>query len=51
MADSSDTPGNRATGRQLQVETHGLDVIADAERKGSPRTLFWPWFGANFPPR
>ncbi|MFI6559301.1 purine-cytosine permease family protein [Streptomyces sp. NPDC050534] len=47
MAQSPDTPGNRATGRQLQVETHGLDVIADAERKGSPRTLFWPWFGAN----
>ncbi|MFE7167876.1 purine-cytosine permease family protein [Streptomyces sp. NPDC057616] len=47
MAESSDTPDNRATGRQLQVETHGLDVIADAERKGSPRTLFWPWFGAN----
>ncbi|MFF9160818.1 purine-cytosine permease family protein [Streptomyces longwoodensis] len=33
--------------RALQVETHGLDVIAEAERKGSPRTLFWPWFGAN----
>lgn len=33
--------------RQLQVETHGLDVIGDAERKGTPRTLFWPWFGAN----
>ncbi|MFG2788279.1 purine-cytosine permease family protein [Streptomyces sp. NPDC048419] len=47
MAESPDTPGNRTTGRRLQVETHGLDVIADAERKGSPRTLFWPWFGAN----
>jgi nucleobase:cation symporter-1, NCS1 family len=34
-------------GRRLQVESHGLDVIGDAERKGSPRTLFWPWFGAN----
>ncbi|WP_419155741.1 cytosine permease [Streptomyces longwoodensis] len=33
--------------RALQVETHGLDVIAESERKGSPRTLFWPWFGAN----
>ncbi|MEU0005664.1 cytosine permease [Streptomyces sp. NPDC006314] len=31
----------------MQVETHGLDVIGDAERKGTPRTLFWPWFGAN----
>ncbi|NUR04178.1 MAG: allantoin permease [Streptomyces sp.] len=47
MADSPDTPDNRAAGRQLQVETHGLDVIADAERRGTPRTLFWPWFGAN----
>lgn len=31
----------------MQVETHGLDVIGDGERKGTPRTLFWPWFGAN----
>ncbi|MGW0834132.1 purine-cytosine permease family protein [Streptomyces prunicolor] len=43
MADSSQT----SQSRQLQVETHGLDVIGDAERKGTPRTLFWPWFGAN----
>lgn len=35
------------SGRQIQVETNGLDVISDAERKGSPRQLFWPWFGAN----
>jgi purine-cytosine permease-like protein len=47
MAQSPDIPGRATTGRQLQVETHGLDVIADAERKGTPRTLFWPWFGAN----
>ncbi|MEU5343286.1 cytosine permease [Streptomyces sp. NPDC020766] len=39
----TDSPGSR----QLQVEAHGLDVIGDAERKGTPRTLFWPWFGAN----
>ncbi|MFI6275176.1 purine-cytosine permease family protein [Streptomyces sp. NPDC050988] len=39
----TDSPGSR----QLQVEVHGLDVIGDAERKGTPRTLFWPWFGAN----
>nr|WSY57030.1 cytosine permease [Streptomyces sp. NBC_00886] len=42
MADSQ-----ASQSRQLQVETHGLDVIGDAERKGTPRTLFWPWFGAN----
>ncbi|MFF1873021.1 purine-cytosine permease family protein [Kitasatospora herbaricolor] len=29
------------------METHGLDVITESERKGSPRTLLWPWFGAN----
>ena len=45
MTDARDSLDNRA--RQLQVETHGLDVIGDAERKGTPRTLFWPWFGAN----
>ncbi|MFI8228628.1 purine-cytosine permease family protein [Streptomyces sp. NPDC085900] len=47
MAGSPDNPEGRAAARQLQVETHGLDVIGDAERKGTPRTLFWPWFGAN----
>ncbi len=31
----------------LRVEANGLNVISDAERKGSPRDLFWPWFGAN----
>jgi NCS1 family nucleobase:cation symporter-1 len=33
--------------RKLKVETNGLDVIHDAERRGRPRQLFWPWFGAN----
>ncbi|MFI9248614.1 purine-cytosine permease family protein [Streptomyces sp. NPDC053069] len=37
----------RSPARPIQVETHGLDVIGDADRKGTPRTLFWPWFGAN----
>ncbi|WP_208621842.1 cytosine permease, partial [Streptomyces recifensis] len=36
-----------ADGRQIQLETHGLDVIGDADRKGTPRHLFWPWFAAN----
>lgn len=31
----------------LSVETNGIEVISDAERKGTPRQLFWPWFGAN----
>jgi NCS1 family nucleobase:cation symporter-1 len=29
------------------VERQGLDVIAESDRKGSPRGLFWPWFAAN----
>jgi len=33
--------------RALRVETNGIEVITDAERKGAPRQLFWPWFGAN----
>jgi NCS1 family nucleobase:cation symporter-1 len=33
--------------RRLSVESNGLNVIDDAERKGSPSQLFWPWFGAN----
>jgi nucleobase:cation symporter-1, NCS1 family len=33
--------------RALSVESNGLNVIDDAERKGSPSQLFWPWFGAN----
>jgi purine-cytosine permease-like protein len=33
--------------RPLQVEANGINVISDAERKGRPRDLFWPWFAAN----
>lgn len=34
-------------GRALSVEANGINVISDAERRGSPRGLFWPWFAAN----
>ncbi|MFF7356298.1 MULTISPECIES: purine-cytosine permease family protein [Streptomyces] len=50
MTDPQDpltSTGGRSPARPIQVETHGLDVIGDADRKGTPRTLFWPWFGAN----
>src|SRR6202040_2786099 len=33
--------------RPLQVEMNGINVIAENERKGQPRHLFWPWFAAN----
>ncbi|MGW2212748.1 purine-cytosine permease family protein [Streptomyces sp. NPDC001781] len=36
-----------ADDRHIRLETQGLDVIGDTDRKGTPRTLFWPWFGAN----
>jgi purine-cytosine permease-like protein len=26
---------------------NGINVIAESERKGHPRDLFWPWFAAN----
>ncbi|MGY1618998.1 purine-cytosine permease family protein [Geodermatophilus sp. SYSU D00691] len=32
---------------RVTVETNGINVIAEEERKGTPRQLFWPWFGAN----
>jgi nucleobase:cation symporter-1, NCS1 family len=42
----SDTTG-AAELRPLQVEMNGINVIAESERKGHPRDLFWPWFAAN----
>jgi NCS1 family nucleobase:cation symporter-1 len=30
-----------------RIEENGINVISDADRKGTPRQLFWPWFGAN----
>ena len=29
------------------IEANGINVIAEGERKGAPRSLFWPWFAAN----
>jgi NCS1 family nucleobase:cation symporter-1 len=31
----------------LRIEENGINVIAENERKGTPRDLFWPWFGSN----
>jgi nucleobase:cation symporter-1, NCS1 family len=33
--------------RPLGLETNGINVIGESERKGAPRSLFWPWFAAN----
>src|SRR3954471_10019979 len=32
---------------RVAVELNGANVIAENERRGTPRQLFWPWFGAN----
>ncbi|MCU1413290.1 MAG: allantoin permease [Microbacteriaceae bacterium] len=29
------------------IETNGINTIAESERKGVARSLFWPWFAAN----
>jgi purine-cytosine permease-like protein len=34
-------------GSALRIEDNGINVVPDAERKGRPAQLFWPWFGAN----
>lgn len=31
----------------FDLELNGPNVIAESERAGSPRSLFWPWAGAN----
>jgi nucleobase:cation symporter-1, NCS1 family len=36
-----------AHGRGMRLESNGINIIGDSERKGTPRDLFWPWFGAN----
>ena len=41
------TEGTQPELKPLQIEANGINVITDAERKGHPRDLFWPWFAAN----
>jgi NCS1 family nucleobase:cation symporter-1 len=31
----------------FDVEINGANVIAESERSGLARSLFWPWAGAN----
>lgn len=31
----------------VAIEDTGIDTIAEEDRKGTPRSLFWPWFAAN----
>ncbi len=43
MSTTTKTP---ATGA-LSIETNALNAIDESERKGTARSLFWPWFAAN----
>jgi purine-cytosine permease-like protein len=43
---TGDVVPDAATPR-VAVETNGINVIAEEERKGRPAQLFWPWFGSN----
>ncbi len=36
-----------ASSGALGLETRGIEVVDEADRKGRPRDLFWPWFAAN----
>jgi NCS1 family nucleobase:cation symporter-1 len=39
------TPETRVGG--VDVELNGINTVAESERHGRPRDLFWPWFAAN----
>lgn len=43
VSTTTDTPMSSA----LSIETNALNPIDESERKGTARSLFWPWFAAN----
>jgi len=45
--ETAESTVGRPGGGTLAIETNGINVIADEDRKGTPRQLFWPWFAAN----
>lgn len=47
MIDERFALGETGSVATLRVEENGINVIAAHERRGRPRGLFWPWFGAN----
>lgn len=44
---SSSSTSTGGASSALSVERNGINVISEAERKGHPRDLFWPWCAAN----
>ena len=45
--DSTAATTDVATARALGVEMNGINVVDEAEHRGRPRELFWPWFASN----
>ncbi|MGJ6981163.1 purine-cytosine permease family protein [Aestuariimicrobium soli] len=44
---STTAPAPDATFQPRRIEQQGIDVIAESDRKGTPRSLFWPWCASN----
>lgn len=44
---SAETTGAPLSTAPAGVERNGINVIAEHERKGTPRDLLWPWAAAN----
>ncbi|MFJ4877252.1 purine-cytosine permease family protein [Streptomyces sp. NPDC088745] len=40
-------PGPAARDAVFQVEQRGIEPVPEEERHGSPKDLFWLWFGSN----
>jgi nucleobase:cation symporter-1, NCS1 family len=36
------------TNSEFQIETHGIEIIPESQRGGTPRRLFWIWLGGTF---
>ncbi len=47
MSTKSKVPVAVPTTGALSIEQNGINVIAEGERRGEPRDLFWPWCASN----
>lgn len=47
MTTRADATGAPTELAKFGLEVNGINVIAEEERKGTPKVLFWPWCAAN----
>jgi purine-cytosine permease-like protein len=47
MARTDEVTPAGVAGAGTGIELNGIEVIAESERTGRPRSLFWPWFASN----